>query len=50
MKRIFFQVGVIKAAKNVAQTETLRNSFELLKLSLVKSDIIILSNVAYRRQ
>lgn len=47
MESIFFQIGVVEAAQNVAQTQALRDSFELLVLLLVEGDIIILSDVAY---
>lgn len=49
MKGVLFQVGVVEAAEDVTETESLRNSFELLELLLIEGDIVILSNVANRR-
>lgn len=48
MKGILFQIGIVEAAEDITETESLWNSFELLELLLIEGDIVILSNVANR--
>lgn len=50
MKGILFQIGIVEAAEDITETESLRNSFELLELLFIEGDIVILSNVANRRE
>lgn len=50
MESIFFEIGIIETAQDVAQAEALRNSLELLVLLLVEGNIIVLCNIANRRE
>lgn len=50
MKGILFQIGIVEAAEDITETESLWNSFQLLKLLLIEGDVVILSNVANRRE